>query len=175
MKSILSYLPIFCIVALFATTFLFTACTPTDERVGGFPQEGQIWADVEDLSYTFDDASGTLVSIANTYSTTVKTLSIYRRSAPNALRFETFRVLLTRFDFDDTTPRILDNTNVRLDFEPQPNLIYNGSGGDIQFEVLSIENDVIRANFSGTLQNSLNSNQQVRVRNGSLHIRIRRE
>ncbi len=175
MKSIFPSLSIFCIIALFSLVFLCTACDPNDERIGGFPQEGQIWADVEDLSYTFDDPSGTLVSIANTYSETVQTLSMYRRSAPNALRFGTFRVLLTRFDFDNTTPRILDNTNVRLDFEPQPNTIYNNSGGDILFEVLSIENDVIKANFSGTLQNSLNANQQVRVRNGALHIRIRRE
>jgi hypothetical protein len=172
MKSISFY---FYLVALFTAIFLFTSCGSNDERVGGFPQEGQIWADVEDLNYTFDDPSGTLVSIANTYSPTVKTLSIYRRTASNALRFGTFRVLLTRFDFDTTTPRKLDNTNVRLDFEPQPNLIYNSTGGDIQFEILSIENDVIKANFSGTLQNSLNANQQVRVRNGSLHIRIRRE
>lgn len=156
-------------------TFLFTACDPDNERIGGFPQEGQIWADVEDLSYTFDDPTGTLVSIANTYSSSVKTLSIYRKTPSNTTPFGTFRVLLTRFDFDNTTPRILDNTNVRLDFEPQPNLIYNGTGGDIQFEVLSIEDDVIKANFSGTLQNSLNANQQVRVRNGSLNIRMRRE
>ncbi|WP_375560751.1 hypothetical protein ACE193_24155 [Bernardetia sp. OM2101] len=175
MKPILSYFSILNIIAFFAAIFLFTACDLNDERVGGFPQEGQIWADVEDLSYTFDDPAGTLVSIANTYSASVQTLSIYRKSSPNALRFGTFRVLLTRFDFDNTTPRILDNTNVRLDFEPQSNVIYNASGGDIRFEVLSIENDVIKANFSGTLQNSLNANQQVRVRNGSLNIKIRRE
>ena len=173
MKSISFYPSIFYVI-LFAATFLFTSCDPNNE-LGGFPQEGQIWADVEDLSYIFDDPSGTLVSIANTYSSNVETLSIYRRSDPNALRFGTFRVLLTRFDFNDTTPRILDNANVRLQFEPQPNLIYNTSGGDIQFEVLSIKNDVIKANFSGTLKNSLNTNQQVRVRNGALHIRIRRE
>lgn len=175
MKSISSYSFIFYIVALFATTFLFISCDLNNERIGGFPQEGEIWADIEDLSYTFNDPSGTLVSIANTYSSSVQTVSMYRKSAPNALRFGTFRVLLTRFDFNDTTSRILDNTNVRLQFEPQPNFLYNTSGGDIKCEILSIENDVIKATFSGTLQNSLNANQQVRVRNGALHIRIRRE
>ncbi len=175
MKFILSYSSFFYIFFLFSTSFLFTSCDSDDERVGGFPREGQIWADVEDLSYTFDDPSGTLVSIANTYSQSVQTLSIYRRAAPNALRFGTFRVLLTRFDFDNTTPRILNSANVRLDFEPQTNLIYTSTGNDIRFEVLSIENDIIKANFSGTLQNSLNPNQQVRVRNGALHIKIRRE
>lgn len=175
MQSISSYLSIFYIVVLFTTLSLLTSCEPNDERIGGFPQEGQIWADVEDLSYTFDDPSGTLISITNTYSERVQTLSMYRRTSPNALRFGTFRVLLSRFDFDNTTPRTLDNTNVRLDFSPQPNVIYNAMGGDVRFEVLSIENDVIKATFSGTLQNSLNENQKLRVRNGSLHIKVRRE
>lgn len=172
MKSISSF---FYFVVLFAAPFLFISCGSNDERVGGFPLEGQIWADVEDLSYTFDDPSGTLVSLANTYSETVQTLSIYRKSDPNALRFGSFRILLTRFDFNNTTPRVLNNTNVRLDFEPQSNLIYTGVGGDIQFEILSIENDVLKANFSGTLANTANPNQQVRVRNGSLNIKLRRE
>ncbi|AFM06338.1 hypothetical protein Fleli_4040 [Bernardetia litoralis DSM 6794] len=171
MKPILSIFS-FLLISIF---FLFTSCESNDERVGGFPQEGQIWADIEDLSYTFDDPSGTLVSIANTYSESVQTLSIYRSSASNALRLGSFRVLLTRFDFDNTTPRILDNTNVRFSFEPQQNTMYTAVGGDIRFEILSIEDDIIKANFSGTLQNSLNSNQQIRVRNGSLNIKIRRE
>lgn len=176
MKSISSYLSIFYLVAFFATSFLFTSCEPNNERVGGFPPEGQIWAEVENLDYTFSNATGTLPSLLNTYSASVQSLSIYRTTTSNDLRTGNFRVLLTSFDFDDTTPRKLNVANVRLQFEPQNNVIYyNVDKTDTQFEILSIENDILKANFSGTLQNTTNPNQQIRVRNGALTIKIRRE
>ncbi|PIY09037.1 MAG: hypothetical protein COZ18_09270 [Flexibacter sp. CG_4_10_14_3_um_filter_32_15] len=176
MKTTLSYsiLSIFYLAILFSTIFLLTSCELNNERVGGFPPEGQIWAEIENLEYTFPEPSGTIPSLLNTYSVSVKSLSIYRTTNFNSTRTGNFRVLLTSFDFDDTTPRNLDNLNVRLEFS-QGNLAYIGTGDDIQFEILSIENDVIKANFSGTLKNRDNPNQQIRVRNGALHIRIRRE
>ncbi|WP_338764636.1 hypothetical protein WAF17_22300 [Bernardetia sp. ABR2-2B] len=161
-------------ISLFTAIFLFISCDPYDERVGGFPPEGEIWAEIENLEYTFPEPTGTIPSLLNTYSVSVKSLSIYRSTNANSLRTGNFRVLLTRFDFDNTTPRNLDNTNVRLEFS-QGNLTYIGTESDIQFEVLSIENDVIKANFSGTFKNRDNSNQQIRVRNGALHIRAIRE
>jgi len=165
-----------CVLILFFTSFIFISCNPNEERIGGFPPEGQIWAEIENLDYTFSDASGTLPSLLNTYSQSVKSLSMYRITNLNAPRTGNFRVLLTGFDFDDTTPRQLNVANVRLQFEPQSNVIFfNVDKTDTQFEILSIENDIIKATFSATLQNSLNPNQQVRVRNGALNIRIRRE
>ena len=176
MKTTSSYsiLCIFYLVVLFSTTFLFTSCDLNNERVGGFPPEGHIWVEIENTDYTFPEPSGTSAALLNTYSTMVQSLSIYRSTSFNDVKTGNFRVLLTRFNFDDTTPRKLDNTNVRLDFY-QGNLVYSGIGDDLQFEILSIENDVIKANFSGTLTKTDNPNQQIRVRNGALHIKIRRE
>ena len=174
MKTISSYSFLYFFLLLFSITCLFTSCELGDERVGGFPPEGQIWAEIEDLEYTFPEPSGTIPSLLNTYSAGVKSLSIYRSTSFSSTRTGNFRVLLTRFDFDNTTPRKLDNANVRLEFS-QGNLAYIGTGDDLQFEILSIENDIIKANFSGTLKNRDNQNQQIRVRNGALHIKIRRE
>ena len=165
---------IFYFIALFFTLFSFTSCQLNEDQVGSFPPEGQVWAEIENLEYVFPEPSGTIPSLLNTYSASVRSLSIYRSTSFNSVQTGNFRVLLTRFDFDNTTPRKLDNTNVRLEFS-QGNLAYIQTGQDVQFEILSIENDVIKANFSGTLKDRDNPNDQIRVRNGALHIRIRRE
>ncbi|WP_338791692.1 hypothetical protein V9L05_20115 [Bernardetia sp. Wsw4-3y2] len=163
-------------ISLLTTSFLFTSCELNDERVGGFPPEGQIWVEVENQDYTFSDPSGTIPSLLNTYSEVAGSLSIYRSTTSNSTVISNFRVLLTRFDFDNTTPRKLDKENVRLEFS-QGNITYIGAAdkGDVQFEILSIENDVMKANFSGTLEHRENPNQQIRIRNGALHIKVRRE
>ncbi|WP_291726446.1 hypothetical protein [Bernardetia sp.] len=174
MKVISSYSFLYFFLLLFSISCLFSSCELGDERIGGFPPEGQIWAEIENLEYTFADPSGTIPSLLNTYSESTKSLSIYRSTDFNSTRFGAFRVLLTRFDFDNTTPRTLDNSNVRLEFS-QGNIAYIGTEDAVQLEILSIENDIIKATFSGLLTNRDNPNQQIRVRNGSLHIRIRRE
>ncbi len=163
-------------ISLFATTFLFTSCELNDERVGGFPPEGQIWVEVENQDYTFSDPSGTISSLYNTYTENRKSLSIYRTTTSNNVVISNFQVLLTLFDFDDTTPRKLDKENIRLTFS-QGNTSYIGAfdKGDVQFEILSIENDVMKANFSGTLELRENPNKKLRIRNGALHIKVRRE
>ncbi len=173
-NSISSIASIFYLVILFSIPFLFSSCELNDDRIGGFPPEGQIWAEIESTNYTFSEPIAPIPSLLNTYSERVRSLFISRSTNSNTVVRSDFRVTLTVYNFDDTMPRILENTNIRFEFS-QGNTAFIQKGGDIRFEILSIENDVIKANFSGTLTNRDNPSQQLRVRNGALHIKIRRE
>ncbi len=174
MKSPSSYLRLFYILVLFSIPFLLSSCELINEQEGAFPPEGHIWVEIENQNYIFSDPSGTIPSFLNTYSGVAKSLSIYRTN--NEVMVSNFRVLLTRFDFDDTTPRTLEKLNTRLEFtQGNTAFIASNDKGDANFEILSIENDVIKAIFSGTLENRDNPSQKLRIRNGALNIRIRRE
>jgi hypothetical protein len=134
---------------------------------------GEMRINVSSNTLAFRDGSGIFPEAAAGYTTSIRFLSIYRSISPQDRRSLNIRATID-----------LDNTQVPIDLTKDVKITYttfiggqrtyDGQGNAIKFKLISKQNDIIQASFSGILTNPQNSSDRVEITDGQVNVQVRR-
>lgn len=170
-----SFISFFSRLLLLAATFLvFSSCSNNETlSPDGEVPEGEIWAEIDGTFLRFDDASGLSPNDANSYAESVRLMSIYRRVSSGNI-FGTMSLKLSPVNLDVVIAPQDFITNVIVIFTPEINDLYTGRDGAMQLQITSLEGDIVKGTFSGTVRSNSNPSQTFSIRNGKFHVRLQR-
>lgn len=121
----------------------------------------------------FRDGSGIFPEAAAGYTTSIKFLSIYRSVSSQDRRSLNIRATVD-LDNINTPIDLLQNVKITYATFTGGQRTYDGQGNDIKFKLISKQNDLIQASFSGTLTNPLNTSDKITISEGQLNVQVRR-
>jgi hypothetical protein len=171
----LSFLSFFSRFLFIASIFFIVSCNDSSEIPSPDEEvpEGQIWAEVDGTFLRFDDFSGIAPQDANSYASSVRLMSIYRAVSSGNI-FGTLSIKLSPVNLDEVQAPQDFAQNVIIIFNPQPNVLFTGRDGAMQLQITSIEGDVVKGTFSGTVRGNNNSNETFRITNGKFNVKLER-
>ena len=134
---------------------------------------GEMRISIDGNLMSFRDGSGIFPEAAAGYTTSLRFLSIYRAVSSQDRRSLNVRATI---DLDNTQTPIDVLKDIKITYTTfiGGQRTYDGQGNAIKFKLISKQNDIIQASFSGTLTNPLNTNDKVNIAEGQVNVQVRR-
>lgn len=171
-----SFISFFSRFLFIAIAFFIVSCNNNDTEIPTPDEEvpeGEIWAEIDGTFLRFDDFSGISPNDANSYAESVRLMSIYRQVSSGNI-FGTLSIKLSPVNLDEVQAPQDFVQNVIVIFTPQPNVLFTGRDGAMQLQITSLEGNVVKGTFSGTVRGNNNPSQTFRITNGKFHVRLER-